>query len=186
MIVLGSACFLLHSYKGYELIDDIINSLAGLFGLLVCLFPCNKGLPIVGTFQVPVGISDIIHLVAAVLFFGLLAFNSLFLFTKTSGNMTPSKKKRNVIYRICGVGMLASFAIMLLPAFTIRIWLIEALALLFFGVSFLTKANCYKWLFAEWARVTKICSVFAARHLYSQTFNGYSILVESLAAAEIV
>jgi hypothetical protein len=90
-----------------------------------------------------------IHYASAVGFFGLLAYNSLFLFTKTNGNMTRNKKIRNIIYRICGIGMIGSFLILLLPPFTIRIWLIEALALLFFGISFLTKANCYKWLFAD-------------------------------------
>jgi hypothetical protein len=35
MIVLGSASFLLFSYKGYERIDDIINSIVALFGLLI-------------------------------------------------------------------------------------------------------------------------------------------------------
>jgi hypothetical protein len=94
-------------------------------------------------------VSVCIHYIAAVGFFGLLAVNSLFLFTKTSGNMTQNKKARNIIYRICGIGMVASFGLLLLPVFHIRIWLIEAISLFFFGISFLTKANCYKWLFAD-------------------------------------
>lgn len=149
MIVLGSASFLLFSYKGYELIDDILNSIAGLFGLLICLFPCERYYDLVGTFQIPMMVSVCIHYIAAVGFFGLLAVNSLFLFTKTSGNMTQNKKARNIIYRICGIGMVASFGLLLLPVFHIRIWLIEAISLFFFGISFLTKANCYKWLFAD-------------------------------------
>lgn len=149
MIVLGSASFLLFSYKGYEKIDDIINSLAALFGLLICLFPCEYNLAYVGTFQVPLQISVIIHYISAVCFFGLLAFNSLFLFTKTSGEMTKNKKIRNVIYRVCGCGMLGAFLILILPYFTIKIWLIETIALFFFGISFLTKADYYPWLFAD-------------------------------------
>ena len=105
MIVLGSASFLLFSYKGYERKDDIINSIAGLFGLLICLFPCEWYYERVGTFQLPMMASVIIHYISAVGFFGLLAVNSLFLFTKTNGNMTMKKKARNIIYRICGVGM---------------------------------------------------------------------------------
>ena len=150
MIVLGSASFLLFSYKGYEKVDDVINSLAGLLGLLICLFPCKYPLlDRVGTFQIPSAISGIIHDISAVGFFALLSYSSLFLFTKGSDNPTKNKKRRNVIYRICGVGMMCSFLILLLPEFYIQTWLVEAIALFFFGISFLTKADYYPWLFAD-------------------------------------
>jgi hypothetical protein len=150
MITLGAASILLIAYKGYDLQDDIINTLAGVAGLLVCLFPCgNAALERVGTFQVPQNVSGTIHNVAAIVFFGLLAYNSLFLFTKHGIGMTADKKARNVIYIICGIGMVASFALLLLPPFRIKIWLVEALALFFFAVSWLTKASAYRWLFAD-------------------------------------
>lgn len=150
MIILGSASVLLIAYAGYDLQDDIVNTLAGICGLLVCLFPCgNPAMVNVGTFQVPQNISGTVHNVAAVLFFGLLAYNSLFLFTKHGEQMTPEKKKRNVVYRVCGVGMVASFALLLLPRFRIQIWLVETLALFFFAASWLTKADRFKWLFAD-------------------------------------
>lgn len=150
MITLGSAGVLLIAYTGYDRQDDIVNTLAGVSGLLVCLFPCaNALLEKVGTFQVPQAISGTVHNVAAVLFFGLLAYNSLFLFTKHGDGMTPEKKKRNVVYIVCGVGMVASFALLLLPPFRIKVWLVEALALTFFAVSWLTKACCFRWLFAD-------------------------------------
>ena len=149
LMILGSASFLLFSYKGYERIDDIINSIAGAFGLLICLFPCEWYYDKVGTFQVPVLTSVYVHYIAAIGFFGLLAVNSLFLFTKSSGEMTRNKKIRNVIYRICGIGMIGSFCILFFPEFNIRIWLIEAISLFFFGISFLTKADYYPWLFAD-------------------------------------
>jgi hypothetical protein len=38
---------------------------------------------------------------------------------------------------------------MTLPAFHSRIWLVETIALAFFGISWLTKADHYKWLFAD-------------------------------------
>lgn len=149
MIVLGSASFLLFSYKGYEKIDDIVNSIAGLFGLLICLFPCEWSYEFVGTFQIPLAISVCVHYISAVGFFILLAYNSLFLFTKSSGEMTHYKKARNIIYRVCGFGMVGAFCLLLLPNFHIRTWLVETVALFFFGISFLTKANHYSWLFAE-------------------------------------
>lgn len=152
MIILGSAAFLLFSYKGYDAFDDVINTLAGLFGLMICIFPCaNSAYETVGTFQLPVGISGMIHNVSAVGFFGCLAYNALFQFTKSvsKDGMSRNKKIRNIIYRVCGIGMIGSFLLFLLPEFEIKIWLIEAIALFFFGVSWLTKADCYPWLFAD-------------------------------------
>ncbi len=148
MIILGSASFLLISYKGYEKIDDILLTCSGIAGLGICLFPCSADdiTGKVGTFLIDSEISGIIHNVCAIVFFGILAYNSFFLFTKGSGEMTANKKIRNIIYRVCGVGMLASFLILLLPTFRTQVWLTEAIALYFFAISFLTKANIYTWL----------------------------------------
>lgn len=151
MIILGSAGILLICYEGYGKLDNIICTLAGIFGICICIFPCGI-IPIrnVGTFQIPSNISVWLHNVSAFIFFGLLAFNSLFLFTKSSGEMTNEKKKRNIIFRVCGIGMLASF-LLLIPLWNVSfgIWLVEAIALMFFGVSWLTKSQCYKWLFKD-------------------------------------
>lgn len=163
MIILGSAGLLLFSYKGYGKIDDIICSIAGVFALGVCLFPCSlkglnevwselAGLTYVGTFQLPYVISGILHNICAIGFFGLLAYNSLFLFTRTGGEMTTNKKKRNIIYKVCGIGMIVSFlAIVPISIFEWwgGVWIVETIALAFFGISWLTKADIYPWLFAD-------------------------------------
>ena len=148
MIILGSASLLLISYKGYEKIDDILLTCSGIAGLGICLFPCSivGGPEKVGTFLVDSQVSNIIHFISAIVFFGLLAYNSFFLFTKEAGEPTRKKKIRNIIYRVCGVGMIGAFAIMLLPEFRIQVWLTETIALFFFAVSFLTKADIYPWL----------------------------------------
>ena len=151
MIVLGSASFLLISYKGYDLIDDILLTCSGISGLGICLFPCAiaQAPEKIGTFLIDKQISNNLHLIFALIFFGLLAYNSIFLFTKSDGEITKKKRARNIIFRVCGVGMFVSFLILLLPRFPIRIWLIETIALFFFGISFLTKANIYPWLFCD-------------------------------------
>jgi hypothetical protein len=153
MIILGSAGILLMCYHGYDKVDDIINTLAGVFGIGICIFPCRlKSMTHdehIGTFLIHNEISDIIHLISAILFFGLLAYNSFFQFTKGSGEPTHNKKIRNIIYHICGVGMIGSFAIVLIPNFSIKVWLMETVALFFFGISWLTKANKYKFLFKD-------------------------------------
>ena len=150
MIILGAASVLLMCYEGYDLQDDIILCLSGLFGLFICLFPTYcSWLDNVGTFQVPVDVSSKIHNISAIIFFALLSYNSFFLFTKGDGNPTKNKKIRNIIYRVCGVGMLASFLLLLLPDFYIKVWLVETIALFFFGLSFLTKADVFPFLFCD-------------------------------------
>ena len=160
MIILGSAGILLICYDGYDKQDKIVCTLAGIFGLLICIFPCQN-LPNayvlnstvrIGTFQLPAGISGWIHNTVAVIFFALLAYNSFFLFTKSSGELTAEKKKRNIIFRVCGIGMVASFALLiplLLLNIPCSIWIVEAIALMFFGLSWLTKSQCYTWLFKD-------------------------------------
>lgn len=150
MIILGAASLLLFSYKGYERCDDILNTITGFAGLGICLFPMANGVyEYIGTFQILASVSNVIHLVSAVVFFVLLSINSLFLFTKSSGDMTKRKRIRNIIFIICGIGMLCAFALLLVPPFPCRTWWIEAIALFFFGISWLTKANYYPWLFAD-------------------------------------
>lgn len=151
MIILGSASFLLISYKGYDRTDDILLTCSGIAGLGICLFPCSvtsEHVP-VGTFMIDNQVSDVLHCGFAVIFFGLLAYNSIFLFTKSSGEITGRKRARNTIFIVCGVGMVASFLILLIPGFPIKVWVMETVALFFFGISFLTKANIYPWLFCE-------------------------------------
>lgn len=155
MVVLGSAGILLCVYKGYELIDDIITIAAGIAGLCICAFPMaykvgGKYID-TGVLGLPSNISGIFHNISAFAFFGLLSFMSLFLFTKSSGEMTKNKKIRNIIFRVCGVGMLASFLILLIPGSVLenKTWVTEMFALTFFGISWLTKANCYPWLFCD-------------------------------------
>lgn len=160
MIILGSAGLLLISYRGYDRQDDIICTLAGIFGILICIFPCSNNsmydagfiTDIVGTFQIPRVVSGWIHNISAVVFFLLLAYNSLFLFTKSSGNMTDKKKKRNLIFKICGIGMVVSL-ICIIPLSVLNVWggtwWVEMFALAFFGISWLTKSNVYPFLFAE-------------------------------------
>lgn len=150
MIILGAASILLMCYKGYEKIDDITLTAAGIFGLGICLFPTwTSDEEYIGTFMLQRDLSSTLHLICAVVFFGLLAYNSIFLFTKGDGQPTKKKKIRNVIYIVSGIGMIASFLLILLPDFSIKIWLIETIALFFFGLSFLTKADIYPFLFCD-------------------------------------
>ena len=152
--VLVPACIVLISYIGYDNLDNFITSLAGTFGLGIVLFPCKvswipEGTP-VGFFQLPVEISHTVHVVCAALFFFIIAMNSIFQFTRSSGQMTDRKRIRNVIYRVCGYGMLvleASFvAVRLLKAPDYLVMVIEILLLLLFGIAWLVKGEAFPFL----------------------------------------
>lgn len=154
MVVLGSAGILLINYKGYERIDDISGTIAGIFGICICLFPMTyEPAPetITGMFNLPSNISNAFHCISAAGFFATLSFMSFFLFTKTAGEMTQKKKIKNVIYRVCGIGMLASFSLFFLqfvPGFDCYnlTWIIEAIALFFFGASWIVKSDAFPFL----------------------------------------
>ena len=153
MVVLGSAGILLINYKGYEKIDDSTATIAGVFAILMCLFPMTY-LPEpsikTGILHLPSNISNIFHCISAMCFFGILAFMSFFLFTKSSGEMTKQKKIKNIIYKVCGIGMIGSFLLFLLNLTPIApynlTWIIEAIALFFFGLSWIVKSDAFPFL----------------------------------------
>lgn len=141
--ILTTAAVVLMCYKGYSTKDHVISALAGLFGLMIVLFPCDcpAASDIVGFFQLPVKISHIIHCASAVAFFLLLSYMSLCQFTQGKDD-TRNKHIKNIIFKICGIGMLASLALMVIPVeFFAKTFIVEAIALTFFGVSWLVKGE---------------------------------------------
>ena len=143
--VLTAAAIVLMCYDGYDWRDNLITTLSGVFGICIVIFPCACSFAgeRVGFFQLPVAVSNIIHCTSAVIFFLLLSFNSLFLFTLGESG-TKMKKIRNIIYRVCGIGMVAALTLMVLPVhFFAKTFIVEAIALTFFGVSWLTKGQVF-------------------------------------------
>ena len=141
-IVCGISLFLL-SYNGYTLKDSIASKLAGLFALGIAFFPTSAT-------NDKNDIISILHYVVSGIFFAILAYMSIFLFTKSSGNMTPEKKQRNEVYRACGIIMavcVIGIPINSIPAIRDRTiflkptLILETLALLAFGISWLTKGE---------------------------------------------
>lgn len=152
--VLTAASIVLLSYEGYDKLDNWITTLSGVFGLGIVLFPCHvswmEGCTHVGFFQLHMHASNIIHSLCAGIFFLLLAFNSYFLFTKTSGDMTSRKLIRNLIYRICGMGMFVfEIVFVLLSLFDAPgycVMLVEIVLLQLFGISWLVKGEAFPFL----------------------------------------
>jgi len=152
-ILCGVSLFLL-SYKGYKKIDDIIGNMSGVFALGMMIFPTSmfSGKVVkVGMFLIDDNISEYIHLTFGALFFLSLSFNSIFLFTKRGpGILSKEKKRRNIIYRICGIVMILAivcisiYMIFLRNTFISKInpvLILESIALISFGISWLVKGN---------------------------------------------
>jgi hypothetical protein len=141
-IICGIALFLL-SYDGYTRQDSIVSKLAGLFALGIAFLPTSDT-------AAKSDIVSILHYTTSGIFFALLSYMSIFLFTKSAGNETRQKKQRNRVYRVCGIIMAASVAgipidgiaaihekiIFLKPTL-----ILETLALVSFGISWLTKGE---------------------------------------------
>jgi hypothetical protein len=152
--ILFAVGFFLVTYHGYLLIDTIVTSVTGFAGMGVACFPCFNELykgQKVGIFQLVIETSDIVHLSCAATFFILLALNSLFLFTRTDGKGDRARKdKRNVIYVVCGIVILAALLVLLVCIKTLPhevlaqyhiVISLETVCLLAFGVSWLTKGE---------------------------------------------
>lgn len=138
----------LMSYKGYERKDDLAGDLACIFALGVAFFPTTPQIDPSQQARIVGGL----HLFFAASFFLTLAYFSLALFTKTDPTKTPTPRKvqRNIVYRVCGYTILASIALIvlltifpdsaLIRKFDPVFWL-ESLAVVAFGVSWLTKGE---------------------------------------------
>lgn len=147
--LVGTLCafaFFLFAYRGYDKRDNIAGHLGSIFALGVAFLPNSPNNP--GT------LLNILHLTFAILFFLVLIYFSLILFTqsdKPKPYLKP-KENRNKVYYFCGYTMLGSvitIAVYMLwidgnflridnlkPVF----WL-ESLALFAFGISWLTKGQ---------------------------------------------
>ncbi len=152
-ILLAVSVFLL-TYKGYDILDNVITIVIGVCGIGIAFFPCeNKE----ATYKVSLLMLDnattnIVHCISAALFFILLAVNSIFLFTKSKKPVEKGSRKywRNIVFITCGVVILAALAVMA----AVSIWasqdfrdrthvilIVETVMLASFGVSWLVKGG---------------------------------------------
>ena len=87
IIMVGSlilCSFFLFTYEGYDLGDRVFTILSGVGSFGVAAFPCRSVGVVgnVGLFSLPIGISNILHMVSAFLVFGSFALMTLTQFTK--------------------------------------------------------------------------------------------------------
>lgn len=150
MISIIAICsFFMCTYNGYDIFDRIVNVISGLGLAVLVLFPCkNKGLNLadVGIFQLPSNISSICHLAGTYTAFIGFFINVMFLFTKHGNELTENKKKRNLIYRICGMSIPVVTILIILHNINIitlpnTIWIAEFIALTACGIAWLVKSE---------------------------------------------
>lgn len=159
IIVSLLAIFLL-IYKGEKMIDYVLSSIAGFSALLMLIFPTGNLWGYNGSAKYDsVAVTCFeqslfrpgFHYTCAALFLLSLACMALFIFTKSSGVKTLNKRKRNLIYRLCGVLMLASLAIAfagfikIIPAafydqHNLTFWM-EVIAVEAFGIAWMIKGE---------------------------------------------
>jgi hypothetical protein len=143
-VFVGALCAIalfMFFYSGWDKWDNLAGNLAGLFAIGVAWFPTTEAGPTTLTGK--------IHFACAALLFLTLAVFSLVLFTKKGPTPTPQKLNRNRIYRICGAIMIACLiAIAAYKNFfqidnsdSSFVFWAETVALLAFGVSWLTKGG---------------------------------------------
>lgn len=141
-VFVGAVCAIalfMFFYRGYDAWDRWLTNLVGFFALGVAFFPTKEHET--GT------IISTVHFISAAGFFILLACISLFLFTK--GVRTTRKINRNSIYIFCGIAILACIlSIFIFLKFIEEegsessfVFWIETIALLSFGISWLTKGG---------------------------------------------
>ena len=145
--VLMVSSLFLFAYKGYDSIDFITSNIAGVTALGISIFPC---LPInyeiggkVGFFQLGYLVSNALHLICAGIFFCSLIYIILFLFTKSGIGKTINKVRRNLIYLVCGSGMIVGLILVIISNIIgIKMILIgEMIMLILYGIAWLVKGE---------------------------------------------
>lgn len=156
--VLCAIALFMFTYVGNDFRDRIAGNLACIFALGIAFFPTHVDASIGNCATNCTNYESWIgnmHLTFAALFFIVLIYFSLFLFTQSAhekNNRPKQKRKRDTIYHICGYIMIVCILLIaiyilflknsfpMLKQFDPIFWL-ESIALFAFGVSWLTKGQ---------------------------------------------
>lgn len=126
--------------------DNLLASIAGTAAIGLALAPTTRS----GAVTPPERVAGDLHLVFATVFFLALAVFCLALFTRDDGHPTLQKRRRNLVYRICGVAILVCLVLGLVvaTAFPAAVdsparplfWL-QSIAVLAFGIAWFVKGE---------------------------------------------
>jgi len=147
-ILVAAGCFLV-TYRGYDDTDRRLAFWAGISAVVVALFPVSDPLDsaaMVGFLNLPPTPSWVLHTAAATVLFCILAWMSLFQFTKGDSG-TKGKKVRNLVYRACGLAIMvglvfAPITMLVKPLLEGQwLWIVEAWMLTAFGIAWFIKGE---------------------------------------------
>lgn len=156
----GTLCavsLFMYAYKGPAKADRYAALLACVCALGVAFCPTNpygpEGLDCIKVSLMKSPTRNFFHYAFAGLLFLTLAFFSLILFTKSDGNPTPHKRKRNLVYKVCGIIILLCITGIIITTFLehktatdqetldITTYILETISLMAFGFSWLVKGE---------------------------------------------
>jgi hypothetical protein len=139
----------LFSYTGHDWRDKLAGDLGCVFALGVAFWPPAPAVPPPGDLPWV----HTLHLISACLLFGVLIYFSLALFPRTNKqNLTARKKKRNIVFKLCGYLMAVCLLLLILYFAWLKksfpglaclkpVFWLESIALVSFGVSWITKGQ---------------------------------------------
>ena len=142
------------TYHGYTAFDNVITNISGIAGILIGLFPCQnlECKERVSVLVLDSVVSNYVHLIAVLVFFTILAVNSIFCFTKSDTSIRKKSKKyyRNALYRTSGIVILVCLIVLIWITFFTSVafrqatkitMLLESVMLFAFGISWLVKGG---------------------------------------------
>ena len=153
--IISVSSFFFCTYAGYDWRDRIVNLMSGIGLLGLLLVPCcNEGVAAAGTrvglFGLTSEVSGPIHNCLDLLSFLGFFINEMFLFTLGGNEISPGKKKRNMIYRICASTVIVACILLVLKNFVPMprntAWIAEFIALTGCGIAWLVKGEALKFL----------------------------------------
>lgn len=155
--IICAISFFLYSYKGYDSIDNRAGTTASILGFATAIFPTGQKELFCNFTMSPYPFPSYftyIHAGAAALFFIVLAYFCIKLFTKSANNdipITNEKGIRNKIYRACGILIISCLILMAIvylnKSLNIKlanykpIFVLETIMLWAFGFSWLVKGE---------------------------------------------
>lgn len=150
-VFVGSLCAIgifLMSTRGYDWRDEVAGWFACVFAIGVAFCPTT---PLTNATPLDKCVGAV-HLTCAALLFLTLAIFSWFLFTETDPIKTPTprKLKRNMVYRVCAVAIVACIVLIavvkeiapqILAWWPHAVFCLESTAIIAFGFSWLVKGE---------------------------------------------
>lgn len=155
----------LFAYRGHDWRDNLTGYLGSVAVLGVAFLPCsvgNAGQSCLLASSIEDPLVGKLHNLSALLYFIILIVYALFLFPKTHMDMVSGekkfmgkmKRKRNVVYYICGALMTASLLLILAFMWFLQdlfpglnqlnpVFWLETVVLFSFGISWLTKGQLF-------------------------------------------